>query len=111
MKKIILATVIEGDETCINKQRGYDETSHKTGLYEQEAIICFTYWRKNAGELKDIRIIAHCPTKNTISLHTQEKLKELNVEYIEDYQPETDNYTIVIKISRRNDRLRLYDPH
>lgn len=93
MKKIIiLATVIEGDETSINKQKGYDNTSHKNGLYEQEAIKCFTHWRKNAGWLKDIRIIAHCPTKNTITQDTQNKLKELNVEYIENYQPETENY-------------------
>jgi len=78
----------------------FNDTNVNTGLcesckrrLESEAIECFTAWRKNAGELKDIPIYAVCPTKNVISDITKEKFKELNVTYIEDYQKISETFT------------------
>jgi len=87
--EIALVCTIEGNKNSINNQ--YGSFKHKRS-YEDEAIKCFTHWRKNAGWLKDITIIAHCPTKNTISEDTKKQLEELNVRYIEEYREETDSY-------------------
>jgi len=85
--KTILFAHIEGNLLDINtKKVGYKR------YYEKEAILAFSSWRKNGGYLKDIPIYAICLTKNGISNETKEKLKELNVTYIEDYQSETDNF-------------------
>ena len=78
----------------------FNDTNVNTGIcdackrrLESEAIICFTAWRKNAGDLKDIPIYAVCPTKNVISDKTKEAFKELNVTYIEDYQEISETFT------------------
>jgi len=92
MKSVALITVIESNEQNINTERGFDSTSHKNGLYEDEAVLCFTNWRMNGGWLKDIPIYAYCPTRNIISQDTKDKLELLNVTYIEKFQPETNNY-------------------
>lgn len=86
---ISLITMIENDDNSINNKSG--EYINKR-LYESEAIICFTNWRKNGGWLKDIPIYTYCPTKNTPSIETQNKLKDLNVTYIENFIEETDTY-------------------
>lgn len=84
---IALITTIEGDLKDINTlKQGY----HRE--YEQEAIQCFTEWRKNGGWLKDIPIYCLALTKHTICEETKAKFKELDVTYIEDYHPETDDY-------------------
>jgi hypothetical protein len=85
--KIALITVIESDNVNIDSEN----TSLKR-LFEKEAIRCFTYWRKNGGFLSNIDIYTICITKNKISNFTKEKLKNLNVTYIESYHPETENF-------------------
>lgn len=84
---VALITVIESDEVNIDSKN----TTFKR-LFEKEAIRCFTHWRKNGGVLSNIDIYTVCITKNTISNSTKEKLKELNVTYIESYHPETENF-------------------
>lgn len=85
--KIALFAPIEADLNNINSnQLGYSR------LYEAEAIKCFRCWRKNGGWLSDIPIYAICPSKNTISIETQNEFKKLNVTYIEAYLGETENY-------------------
>jgi hypothetical protein len=84
---VALITVIESDEVNIDSKN----TSFKR-LFEKEAIRCFTYWRKNGGNLSNIDIYTVCITKNKISNFTKEKLKSLNVTYVEEYYPETENF-------------------
>lgn len=84
---VALITVIESDEINIDSKN----TDFKR-LFEKEAIRSFTYWRKNGGKFSNIDIYTVCVTKNTISNSTKEKLKELNVTYIESYHPETENF-------------------
>jgi|APSaa5957512535_1039671.scaffolds.fasta_scaffold11702_6 hypothetical protein len=84
---IALITTIEGDLKDINTlKQGYIR------CYEQEAVQCFTEWRKNAGWLKDVPIYCIALTKNTISQETKDIFKELNVNYIEKFYPETELY-------------------
>lgn len=84
---IALITTIEGDLKDINTvKQGY----HR--CYEQEAIHCFTEWRKNAGWLKDIPIYTIALTRQTISAETKAVFDDLNVTYIESYHPETEHY-------------------
>jgi len=87
-----LAVTVEADLiniNTINKEMfDFDEDRY----YETEAIIMFKSWRKNAGELKDIPIYALCLTGNGVSVETQKIFKELNVTYIEDYDPETKTF-------------------
>lgn len=85
--KYALITMIESNENNLNEQNGI--TFSEKRLYEDEAILCFTNWRKNAGWLKDIAIYVFCPTKNTITAKTKEAFKELNVVYIEEFLEET----------------------
>lgn len=87
MDNIILFTVIEGDRNNINNNNNVINTPR---MYEQEAIKCFTEWRKNAGWLKDIKIICYCPTNNKPSKETITSLEELNVDYIETYLQESE---------------------
>lgn len=85
--RIALITTIEGDLRDINTiKQGY--TRH----YEQEAVRCFTEWRKNAGWLKDIPIYTIALTKNGISDNTKAVFQDLGVTYIEQYHPETETY-------------------
>jgi hypothetical protein len=84
---IALITTIEGDLRDINTlKQGYYR------CYEQEALQCFSEWRKNGGWLKDIPIYTICLTKNTISEDTKNKFKSLGVNYIEEYHSETERY-------------------
>ena len=84
---IALITTIEGDLQDINTlKQGYYR------CYEQEALQCFSEWRKNGGWLSDIPIYTICLTKNTISEDTKNKFKSLGVNYIEEYHPETERY-------------------
>jgi hypothetical protein len=89
--KYALITMIENDDHNINNMNNEGQYP-KPRRYESESIICFENWRKNGGWLKDIPIYAYCPSKNTISKETQDKLKDLNVTYIENYIKETDDY-------------------
>ena len=86
-----LITVIESNDNNLNKQRSEGNT-HKKGLYEDEALVCFKSWRQKAGWLKDIEIYAYCPTRNTISENTKRELELLGVNYIENFLEETDTY-------------------
>lgn len=84
---IALITTIEGDLQDINTTKcGYQRQ------YEQEAIRCFTEWRRNAGWLRDIPIYTVALTRNTISEETSRILKTLNVTYIEAYHPDTEQF-------------------
>ena len=85
--KIILFAPIEGNLKDINTTNNLF-----TRYFEEEAILCFKCWRENGGWLKDIPIITYCPTKNGISEKTKKIFKELNVEYIEEYQPLTSEF-------------------
>ena len=62
-------------------------------FYEDEALKCFSLWRKNGGWLKDIPIYCVCPSKNTIRKDIQNKFKKLNVEYIEYFDENIFNYS------------------
>lgn len=84
-----LITAIEGEEANLNEQKGIIK---KRRLFESEAILCFENWRKNGGWLKDCSIYTFCPTNNTISEKTKHRFKELNVTYIEEYQPITETF-------------------
>lgn len=84
IQKKILFTVIEGDRNNINNNTNVISTPR---MYEQEAILCFENWRKNAGWLKDIEIICYAPTKNLPTSDTISRLKDLNVTYVEQYLP------------------------
>jgi len=86
---IALVTVIENNTDNINSNNGHFEQQR---LYFDEALLCFKSWRKNGGNLSGIKIYAICPSKNTLSASEQLQLKELNVEYIEEYMPETETF-------------------
>jgi len=92
--KTILFTVIEANDNNINNNNSNVSKVTTPRLYEDEAILCFEEWRKNAGNLKDIKIICHCPTKNTPTQKTINRLKELNVTYREEYLPEAEQMEI-----------------
>jgi hypothetical protein len=89
--KYALIGAIESEFNDTNVNTGICEACKRR--LESEAIECFTAWRENGGWLKDIDIYAVCPTKNVISEETKEKFKELNVTYIEEYQPVTETFT------------------
>lgn len=94
--KIALITHIESDLNNLNTQLNTIkmlEDKLECRLYEKEAIKCFTCWRKNAGWLKDIPIYCLCATKNTISEDTKKQLALLNVNYIEDYNEDTQKFS------------------
>ncbi len=84
-----LITAIEGDANNLNEQKGIIKNKR---LFESEALLCFEAWRKNAGWLKDIPIYTYCPTLNIVTHETKEKFKDLNVTYIEEYQPITETF-------------------
>lgn len=88
---IALIASIESDYDNLNKQLHTIDKDFR--LYEQEAIRCFSKWRKNGGWLKDIPIYCLCCTKNKPSVCTINKLKELNVTYIEDYCEDVEKFT------------------
>ena len=85
-KRYCLITVIEANYQNIDSFLGHSR------LFEDEALKCFQYWRLNGGCLSKIPIYAVCPTKNKISSETKKKFVDLNVNYIEHYFPETENY-------------------
>lgn len=88
--KYALVAAIEGNVRNLNNQKNIVSIERR---FEDEAILCFKSWRENAGWLKDIPIYVLCPTHNTISEDTKNKLKQLNVEYIEEYHPITETFT------------------
>lgn len=76
--KIALVTVIENN------------TDNKNGhKYFDEAIKCYKSWRKHHP---DIKIYAICVSDATLSKKEQTLLKKLNVQYIEKYFPETEDF-------------------
>jgi hypothetical protein len=88
--KYALIAAIEGDRKNLNNDMDIVQFER---LYESEAVICFQNWRKNGGWLKDIPIYVLCPTHNTISKDTQDKLSALDVIYIEEYHPIIETFT------------------
>ena len=94
-KRICLFTVIENSDTNIgagDNWRELDDTNPTSEPLEEEAIRCFTSWRKNAGWLKDIDIYCICPSKKMPKKTTIESITGLNVAYIEHYFPETEDF-------------------
>jgi len=87
--KYALITIIENNENNLNNQQGVYSNKR---LYADEAVLCFENWRANAGWLKDIPIYAICPTNNTLDELETKKLRDLNVVYLEEYMPETENF-------------------
>lgn len=90
--RICLAVTVEADITNINTANKEQFEFNKDRYYEKEAIRMFRSWRKNAGWLKDIPIYALCITENTPSLETQDIFRELNVSYIECFNPITSDF-------------------
>lgn len=90
MTSYALIAAIEGDKNNLNTQLNTTEFDR---LYETEALLCFRAWRQNGGWLKDIPIYAMCPTHNTVSENTQRQLRELGIQYIEEYQDITSSFT------------------
>ena len=88
--KIALITMIESNGRSTNDDKGI--TFENQRHYEDEAILCFENWRKNAGDLKDIPIYTYCPSKHIVSETTKVKFKELGVTYIEKYHNETEGF-------------------
>jgi hypothetical protein len=84
MPKIALVTTIENNtdnknSKILNIQREYFN----------EALKCFESWREF---YPDIPIYALCITKATLNEEEQQQLKNLNVQYIEKYFPESENF-------------------
>lgn len=90
LKDIALVVSVESNENNMNLMT---KTIQIQRFYEDEAIRCFQAWRKNGGWLKDIAIYCVCPSRNTIKKETQDKFKELNVEYIEYFDKNIFNYS------------------
>lgn len=88
--RIALIAPIEANKDNLNWQT---KTSPFIHLYEDEAIKCFSAWRRNGGWLKDINIYVLCSTKNKVSSSTQSKLKSLGVQYIESYDSMSQSYS------------------
>jgi len=85
----VLFLVVEDNR---NKGGGGYGAGQKNKLLTDEAIRCVTSWRKFGGVWKDISIVAMCITGNLPPVETINKLKNLGVTFIEEYQPETKNY-------------------
>lgn len=90
MTSIALITAIESNSRNLNSQT---KTVDIERMFEDEAITCFTNWRKHGGWLKDIPIYALCPTHNIISQRTKQALLDLGVIYEEEYHPITETFT------------------
>lgn len=73
--------------TCIdcNKKIIAENNKFAYRFFEQEAIRCYTYWRNNAGWLKNINIYCLNSKNAKLQNKTLLKLKQLNITYIEDY--------------------------
>jgi hypothetical protein len=57
--------------------------------YFDESIKCYESWKRYHPEVK---IYAVCPTKATLNKKEQKILKQMDVEYIEEYFPETETF-------------------
>jgi hypothetical protein len=90
MHNIALIAPIENDIDNINHKKRIVNIVHS---YEQEAIKCFSAWRKNGGWLSDIPIYCICQTHNNVSLKTLQKFKELNITYIENYDSIVESFS------------------
>lgn len=89
-RRIALVVSVESNQNNVNLMT---KTVQIQRFYEDEALRCFQSWRKNGGWLKDIAIYCVCPSKNTIKKDTQDKFKELGVEYIEYFDQNLFNYS------------------
>jgi hypothetical protein len=93
--RVAVFTVIENSETNLgagSAWRKWDKSNPKSEPLEMEAIKCFFSWRKNAGWLKDCHIYCICPSKKRPKKHTITTIKDLNVQYINHYFPETEDF-------------------
>lgn len=90
MTTYALISAIEGTGKNLNEQKGIVKQKR---MFEEEAILCATNWRKNGGWLKNIPIYFFCPTDNGISDLTKKALASLGVTYIEELQPITQSFT------------------
>jgi hypothetical protein len=91
-KQICIAVAVEADKVNINSLNLGVSGSNTEMYYELEAIRLFSSWRKRGGWLKDINIYALCLTGNEPSKKTQDKFKQLNVNYISDYDSITETF-------------------
>ena len=75
--------------TCIdaNKKVVVEDNKMAYRFFEQEAIRCYQAWRTFAGWLKDIKIYCLNSKGPILQKKTLEKLRNLNVTYIENYNP------------------------
>ena len=60
---------------------------------EKEAILASKMWRLFGGKYKDIPMYCICPSKKIPSKDTISKLENFGVEYIENYQEVTEEFT------------------
>ena len=79
-----LVTTIENNTD--NKNAKFLNTERR---YFDESIRCFKSWKKHHPEVK---IYTICPTKATLNKEEQKMLKDIGVEYIEKYFPETEDF-------------------
>lgn len=77
-KKYVLILTIEGPKAKNNlNNKLYIKEARD---YLKESVQCIKYWRKNAGQLKDIDIHINCPSEDIDELYKQ-FYKEFNVIY------------------------------
>jgi len=89
IEETILMYVVENNEDNLNNQQGVYSNQR---LYADEIILSVKAWRENGGIYKDIPIYAICPTNNTLKPEDAQKLKEMDVIYMEEYMKETENF-------------------
>ena len=91
MRKEALVTIV--DSNTNNPGSGIrDEDYNPSKRYEEEAIRCFTAWRENGGQFKNIPIYALCITGRKLQDATIQKFKDLNVTFLDHYIPEANDY-------------------
>jgi len=93
--KVALATVIESSNDNLGPGaawKEWDDTNPDCEPLEEEAIRCFTAWRKRGGWLADADIYCVCPSHRLPSSETVRELEGLGVTYIEKFFSETDGF-------------------
>ena len=86
LENTALVTIIENNTDNMNtKILGIQRK------YFDESLKCFRSWNKYMPEVKKYAI---CPTKATLNKREIDQLKELGVEYIEEYMPELEKFKI-----------------
>jgi hypothetical protein len=73
-----------------NVNRGGESIANRP--LEEEAIKCFSSWRKMGGKWKDMPIYAICHTNNPPSENTLNEFKNLDVTFVDAYDPISETF-------------------